>query len=53
MDHRRLAPRRVDLRRVGFGQRPRVDDERRPRDGRDGEEGVEAAAQPAVRQLGW
>ena len=52
MDHRRLASRRVDVRRVRFGQRPRVDDERRPRDGRDDEEGVEAAPQRALRQLG-
>ena len=52
MDHRRIASRRVDLRRVRLGQRPRVDDERRPRDGRDDEEGVEAAAQRALRQLG-
>ena len=52
MDHRRIAPRRVDVRRVRLGQRSRVDDERRPRDGRHDEEGLEAAAQRALRQLG-
>ena len=52
MDHRRLASRRVDVRRVGFGQRSRVDDGGRARDGRDDEEGMEAAPQRPVRQLG-
>ena len=52
MDHRRIASRRVDVRRVGLGERPRLDDGGGARDERDDEEGLEAAAQRALRQLG-
>ena len=49
---RRIASRRVGLRRVRLGQRPRVDDERRARDESDDEERLEAAAQHPLRELG-
>ena len=47
-----IASRCVDVRRVGLGERPRVDDGGRARDERDDEERLEAAAQRPVHQLG-
>ena len=52
MNHRRIASRRVGLRRVGLGQRPRVDDGRGARVRRNGQKRMAAPSQHPVRQLG-